>query len=144
MFSAPASRIRFGLDPFSALLGAAPAADRGPRHDIQRLDDDHYRLRLAVPGYGESDLEITQDGDDLVVAADARADDEGVTTLERGIDTRGFRRRFRLGDHVVVFGAELADGILRVDLTVEVPEELRPRRIQIGSGRRIEGEKAAA
>lgn len=134
----------FGLDPFAGLTAPAARSDRGPRYDIQRTDEEHYRIQLAVPGYAEADLEITQDEDYLVVASQPRDDDEGVTTVERGIDARGFRRRFRLGEHVVVSGAELDHGILRVDLAVEVPEELRPRHIQISGARQLEGEKAAA
>ena len=133
-----------GIDPFDALLAPSDRSDRGPRYDIKRTDEKHYRIHLAVPGYADADLEITQDANDLVVTGQACDDENGVTTVERGIDTRGFRRRFQLGEHVVVTGAELDQGILRVDLAVEVPEELRPRRIQIGGARQIEGERAAA
>lgn len=134
----------YGLDPFDALLVPSDLPDRSPRYDIKRTDEKHYRVHLAVPGYADADLEITQDADDLVVTGQACEDENGVTTVERGIDTHGFRRRFRLGEHVVVTGAELDRGILRVDLAVEVPEELRPRRIEIGEARQTEGERAAA
>jgi molecular chaperone IbpA len=130
----PFSPLGMGFDPFTNIFAPTGGADAGPRHDIQRRDDEHYRVALAVPGYTDADLEITQDADELVVTGKAREDDESVTILQRGIDRRGFESRFRLGEHVKVAGARLDAGILWVDLNREIPEELRPRTIVIGSG----------
>ena len=140
----PFSTLGLGFDPFTTVFAPTGRTGTGPRYDIQRRDDEQYRVALAVPGYADADLEITQDSDELVVTGKAREDEEGVTILQRGIDRRGFESRLRLGEHVNVAGARLDAGILWVDLTREIPEELRPRTINIGSGdaRQIDAEAA--
>ncbi len=99
---------------------------------------------MAVAGFTENDLNITAEGDTLLV--NGRIDDkanEGRTYLHRGIATRAFQRSFRLADHIKVTGADMKNGLLTINLVREVPEEKKPRMIQINGGaqKAIEGKK---
>ena len=136
----------FGLntDPFPHLFKPLFQTERAVSYDIQRLDRQHCRVLLAVLGYAEDALEVSQEGNHLVVTGQPCADEVGVTVVERGIAVSGFTRRFHLGEHVVVTGAELARGILTIDLALELPEELCPRRIEIRGDRQAKDAKAAA
>lgn len=123
------------------LLDAFEAANRTalsgnwPRHDIVKIGEDDYRVIIAVAGYSIDDLTITQEHDELVVAGKkpVSKEDNGYY-LHRGIDKRDFQYRFRLADHVKVTGASIVNGLLSVDLTRELPEEMKPRRISITAG----------
>ena len=131
------------FDLFAELFARGGRVDRGPRYDVLRLDDQRYQVELAVPGYPEQGLHVSQDGDRLVVSGEPRVDDGGVVRFERGLDRGGFEHRFQLGPHTVVEAAHLDAGILRVDLAVRLPEELRSRRIQIGHAAAADNRKAA-
>ena len=125
----------------SQLLEAFEVANRAalsgnwPPHDIVKMGEDDYRVIMAVAGYSSDDLTITQEHDELVVAGNkpVSKEDNGYY-LHRGIDKRDFQYRFRLADHVKVTGASIVNGLLNVDLTRELPEEMKPRRISITSG----------
>ncbi len=131
----PLFRTAIGFDRLARLMdsaieaGAAPAY---PPYNIDRLDDDHYRLTMAVAGFGPDDVELVARDNTLVVTGKPAAKAEGGETIYRGIAGRGFERRFVLADHIVVQGAELQNGLLHVDLARVVPEALKPRRIAIG------------
>jgi molecular chaperone IbpA len=121
-----------------------------PPYNIVRTGQDNYRITLAVAGFGENDLEVMVKENVLTVRGkvnDADKDKE-VTYLHRGIAGRAFEHRFQLADHVRVTGANLANGLLDVELVREVPEAMRPQRIEIGSGaakpKVIEGRTAQA
>jgi molecular chaperone IbpA len=121
-----------------------------PPYNIVRTGADSYRITLAVAGFGEDDLDVTVKENVLTVRGkmrDAEKDKE-VTYLHRGIAGRAFEHRFQLADHVRVSGANLANGLLDVELVREVPEAMRPHRIEIGSGtpqpKVIEGKSKAA
>lgn len=116
----------------------------GPAYDVAQNGEDRYHVAIAVPGYAENELEISQEANELVVSAKAKADADGTTWLRRGINTRGFESRFELGENVRVAGANLVNGVLGIDLVREVPEALKPRRIQIGAKPAIEGQAKAA
>ena len=91
---------------------------------------------MAVAGFGEDDLEITSEQNTLTVTgkrADGESDEDG-RYLHRGIANRAFERRFNLADHVKVTGASLVNGLLHIDLEREIPEAMKPRKIEIGSG----------
>ena len=132
----PLMRSVIGLDRMKELLDSAldsgPASNYPP-HNIEKTGENAWRLTIAVAGFSSSELSVVQEQNELVVAGTRKADDK-AEYLYRGIATRSFERRFELADFVEVKEARLADGLLVVDLVREVPEEMRPRRIEIASG----------
>lgn len=123
------SRRRY--DPFEGLFSSFGAADPGPRYNVEQLEDDRYRIVLAVPGWREEDLDVTQREDEIVITGTAPADHDNVTFLHRGLGNGSFKRRFVLAEGVRATGASLDGGILQIDLVREVPEALKPRTIAI-------------
>lgn len=103
-----------------------------PPFNLREVGEDRYRLELALAGFTREDLEITVEDRRLVIEGAGREDAEGDKVLHRGIAARRFRQSFALADHVEVSGAELRDGILRIELTHVVPDEKKPRTITIG------------
>ncbi|MGR3519493.1 MAG: Hsp20 family protein [Roseovarius sp.] len=135
---APLYRATVGFDQIADLLDRVMATDMSqpsyPPYNIEKTDDDAYRISIAVAGFAPDDLTVEVKDGALVVSARKSEDDESERTyLHRGIATRAFERRFQLADHVRVTGASHADGMLHVDLVREVPEALKPRRIAIAS-----------
>ncbi|HAW46140.1 heat-shock protein [Roseovarius sp. A46] len=135
---APLYRATVGFDQIADLLDRVMASDMSqpsyPPYNIEKTDDDAYRISIAVAGFSADDLTVEVKDGALVVSARKSEDDESERTyLHRGIATRAFERRFQLADHVRVTGASHADGMLHVDLVREVPEALKPRRIAIAS-----------
>ncbi|WP_432349883.1 Hsp20 family protein (plasmid) [Shinella yambaruensis] len=121
---------------FDRMLNALEAANRvepfnnWPPYDIVKSGEDDYRITMAVAGFALDDLTITQEQNLLTVAGERDGADEGQY-LHRGIAERAFRQRFQLADHVKVAGASLVNGLLTIDLKREIPEEMKPRRIEI-------------
>ncbi|MBM3508232.1 MAG: Hsp20 family protein [Alphaproteobacteria bacterium] len=131
------------FETFDRLFAPLGRTDNSPAYDVAKRDEDHFRVDIVVPGYAEDALEITQEGDDLLVTGKAREDAEGTTYLRRAIGTQGFESRFQLGENVRVAGAKLANGVLSVELVREVPEALKPRRIAINGAPAIANKAAA-
>ena len=104
-----------------------------PLTTSKKTDADSYRISIAVAGFADSDLSVEVKENALVVSARKADEDTSRTYLHRGIATRAFERRFHLADHVRVTGASHADGMLHIDLQREIPEALKPRRIEIAS-----------
>ena len=133
----PLYRATVGFDRMADMMDRALSADQVqstyPPYNIEKLDENAYRMSIAVAGFSADDLSVELREGQLIVAA--KKADEGVERafLHRGIATRAFERRFALADHVKVTGAETADGMLHIDLVREVPEALKPRRIEITS-----------
>jgi molecular chaperone IbpA len=144
---APLYRSVVGFDRLADLLQTASAesATGYPPYNIERLDDNAYRIDIAVAGFRPDELDIQVKENLLTVQGRKTANDEGRRFLHRGLAERNFERRFQLADYVVVTAADLSDGLLSISLKRELPEALKPRRIEIGSGKStlIEGEKAA-
>ena len=149
----PLFRSSVGFDRVFNLLENAqrvrPISD-WPPYDIVKTDDDTYRISIAVAGFGEQDLNLTFQSNLLIVSGSKQAEqNEGY--LHRGIAGRPFEHKFELADHVRVSGASLVHGLLSVDLVREIPEEMKPRKIEIqttpslGSSnpQQIEAQKAA-
>ena len=132
----PLFRSTIGFDRLSRLMDTSlNAADAGyPPYNIEKLGEDQYRLTMAVAGFGEEDLEISQKDNALVVTGRGTKDAEPRQFLHRGIARRAFERRFELADHMVVDGASLENGLLHIALRRVVPESLRPRQIPISKG----------
>ncbi len=147
----PLFRSTVGFDRWSNLFDTAlRAGDNGvgyPPYNIEKLDDDGYRITVAVAGFGEGDIEITAQDTLLVVAGKLGGErEDSAAYLYRGIATRAFERRFSLADHVKVTGATLVNGELTIDLAREVPEAMKPRQIAIATApadKVIESKKAA-
>ena len=134
---APLNRATIGFDQIADLMDRALSNDVGqpsyPPYNIEKTADDAYRISIAVAGFSESDLTVEVKENALVISARKGEEPEGRSFLHRGIATRAFERRFTLADHVRVTGASHADGMLHIDLHREVPEALKPRRIEISS-----------
>jgi molecular chaperone IbpA len=135
---APLYRATVGFDQIADLMDRVFASDLPqptyPPYNIEKTAENGYRISIAVAGFAADDLTVEVRENALVVAA-RKADEleEARTYLHRGIATRAFERRFTLADHVRVTGATHADGMLHIDLVREIPEVLKPRRIQIAS-----------
>jgi molecular chaperone IbpA len=136
-----------GFDRLADLLetATADAATGYPPYNIERTDENAYRVDIAVAGFRSEELEIEVKENLLTVTGRKAANDEPRRFLHRGLAERNFERRFQLADYVVVTDANLADGLLSISLKRELPEALKPRRIEIGTAQPslIEGEKAA-
>ena len=135
----PLYRSTVGFDRMAGLMDQLMATDSAqpsyPPYNIEKTGDDAYRISIAVAGFGEQDLNIEVKEGQLTVTAKKVVDEkaEKPVYLHRGIAERGFERRFQLADHVRVAGADLANGLLHIDLVREVPEALKPRTIAIRS-----------
>ena len=134
----PLFRSTIGFDRMSRLLDTAQQFDEAgvayPPYNIEKRGEGSYRISMAVAGFGEDSLEVTQTESTLVVRGRAKQDDENAQFLHRGIAGRAFERRFQLADYIRVSGASLVNGLLHVDLVREVPEALKPRTIAITAG----------
>ncbi|MEE4153956.1 MAG: Hsp20 family protein [Erythrobacter sp.] len=134
----PYRRSTVGFDRLFDLLESQArqnAGDNYPPFNIARRGDDEYRITLAVAGFRAQDIDITAQQNLLVVQGRRREDaDAGAEMLHLGIANRGFERRFELADFVRVESADLADGLLTIDLVREVPEAMKPKKIAIGGG----------
>ncbi len=132
---APLYRSSIGFDRVFNLLNNAQrfqAVDTWPPYDIVKAGEDEYCITMAVAGFAEEDLAVTHERNVLVIAG-AKPDKEDMQYLHHGIAGRSFERRFELADHVKVLGASLKNGLLSVELKREIPEEMKPRRIAIGT-----------
>ncbi len=148
----PLYRSVVGFDRLADLLDAASteAATGYPPYNIERTGENAYRIEIAVAGFKAEDLNIEVKENLLTVQGRKVANDEAKRYLHRGLAERNFERRFQLADYVVVHEADLANGLLSISLKRELPEALKPRRIEIGGAQPtaakstlIEGEKAA-
>ena len=134
---APLHRASVGFDQIADLMDRVLANDVAqpsyPPYNIEKTADDAYRISIAVAGFTGDELNVEVKENALVVSAREAADDTKRSYLHRGIATRAFERRFHLADHVRVTGAAHEDGMLHIDLQREIPEALKPRRIEIAS-----------
>jgi|TARA_R110002073_G_scaffold126667_1_gene271562 molecular chaperone IbpA len=133
----PLYRASVGFDRMADLLDRVMTQDTGattyPPYNIEKTDDDAYRISIAVAGFAAEDLNIEQRENGLIVSARREKDESDRTYLHRGIATRAFEKRFHLADHVRVTGASHEAGMLHIDLVREVPEALKPRQIEIAT-----------
>jgi molecular chaperone IbpA len=136
----PLFRSTVGFDrllPFFEDALRRDAADIGyPPYNIEKTGEDSYRITMAVAGLSKEDLNIEARANSLVVSAKRREEEADTAYLHHGIAGRGFSRQFRLADHVKVAGADLENGLLHIDLVRELPEEMKPRRIEISTSAR--------
>jgi molecular chaperone IbpA len=144
----PLFRTSVGYDRLAALLNSANRVEQNggyPPYNIVSSGENQYRITMAVAGFSDSELSITSEHNKLVVTGEKAEDEqsEGTQFLYRGIATRSFERRFNLADHVRVSGARLDNGLLHIELEREIPEAMKPKKIEIESskGNLLEGEK---
>jgi molecular chaperone IbpA len=151
----PLFRSSIGFDRIFDMLENASrvtAIDNWPPYDIVKTGEDDYRITMAVAGFTQDELDITQEHNMLTVTGQKASEEDGEF-LHRGLAGRQFRRSFELADFVKVANAKLDSGLLTIELKREVPEAMKPRRIAIGSTpakveagkpQQIEAEKKAA
>jgi molecular chaperone IbpA len=131
----PLFRSSVGYDRLSRLMDSAARIDEAqlayPPYNIEQASEDSYRITMAVAGFSEAELTITAQENQLLVSGKPAREEQPKTYLHRGIAGRAFERRFELADHIRVVSADLANGLLHIDLKREVPEAMKPRTIAI-------------
>jgi len=147
----PLYRSAVGFDRLANLLESASrtSSEGGyPPYNIETTGENAYRIEIAVAGFTTDELNIEVKENLLTVTGRKTANDDAApqkTYLHRGLAERDFERRFQLADYVVVTDADLVNGLLSISLKRELPEALKPRRIEIGAGSTlIEGKAEAA
>lgn len=140
----PLYRSLIGVDRLASLIDTAARTDveaNYPPYDVEKTGDDAYRISLAIAGFRPEELNLVAQPNLLVISGEKSADtNDNRNFLHRGIAGRSFERRFELADYVVVRSADYADGLLTIELAREVPEAMKPRRIEIGQAtERLEG-----
>jgi molecular chaperone IbpA len=145
---APLWRSTIGFDHVADIVDSAlrqSNEDNHPSYNIERSGEDHYRISLAAAGFGSNDITVTAEQNALTIEGKKPEGNEHEC-LYQGIAARPFRRVFNLADYVQVKRASFEDGLLVIDLVREVPDSMKPRRIEIGAGTaspQIEQQKAA-
>ena len=134
---APFRRSTVGFDRLFDMLENSNAGNGGenyPPFDLIRTGDNDYRIDLAVAGFKSDEIDITAQQNVLIVTGKKKEESEkdGTDFVYRGIATRSFERRFALADHIQVRGADMKDGLLSIELKREIPEAMKPRKIDIG------------
>jgi len=130
----PLTRSFIGFEHMAGLIdNAAKMSSTGsyPPYNIAQTGDDEYLIELAVAGFGDADLSLETHENVLNIVGTKAANDSQGDYLHRGIAERGFERHFQLADHVIVTGASLENGLLRISLKRELPEAMKPRKIEI-------------
>ncbi|KRB93769.1 MULTISPECIES: Hsp20 family protein [Oxalobacteraceae] len=130
----PLYRSAIGFDRLAQLFDEAARTDAQPSYppyNIELVGEDKYRITMAVAGFDRSELEIESERDQLKIVGRKQKDETKRTFLHRGIAARDFEHRFQLADHVKVVGAKLDNGLLNIELVREIPESLKPRKIEI-------------
>ena len=133
----PLYRSVVGFDRLADLLEAATKAESAsgyPPYNIETVGDNAYRIEIAVAGFKPEELAVDVKENVLTVSGRKNPEDEAKRYLHRGLAERNFERRFQLADYVVVTDAALRDGLLSVSLKRELPEQLKPRRVEIKTG----------
>lgn len=140
----PLYRSSIGFDRLANLIENANAGSNQagyPPYNIELLDENQYRITMAVAGFAESELDIQSQANTLVISGKKTAQDDNRQFLYQGIAERSFERRFQLADYVRVTAASMENGLLHVELEREIPEAMKARKIEIQSGKNtlIEG-----
>ena len=116
---------------FDMLENSTIGGENYPPFDLIKVDDNQYRIEVAVAGVRPEEIDITSQQNVLLIRGQ-KGDEDGSNYVHRGIANRSFERRFALADHIQVKGADLKDGMLAIDLVREIPEAMKPRKIEIG------------
>lgn len=132
------NRVAIGFEPTIRKLHDVQNSFTGgstgyPPYDLEMVDENHYRITLAVAGFTKDDLEIETVDNQLVISGDLKTKDDNRQYIFKSIASRAFKRVFHLAEHVRIENAALQDGLLVIDCVREVPEALKPRKIEIAS-----------
>ncbi|MGX5840674.1 Hsp20 family protein [Mesorhizobium sp. ArgA1] len=138
---APLYRTTVGFDRLFDMLDDTVRSD-WPPYNIEKTGDNDYRITMAIAGFSRDEVELTQHGPELIVTGQKQPEESDRQILHRGMATRNFKQVFKLADYVKVANATLENGLLSVDLVRDIPEELKPRRIGIGTSTDKEGLQA--
>jgi len=135
----PYRRSTVGFDRlFDMLENSVPGngGENYPPFDLVKTGDNDYRIDLAIAGFRPDEIDITAQQNVLIVTGKKKdeSEEKGTDFIYRGIATRSFERRFALADHIQVRGADMKDGLLSIELKREIPEAMKPRKIDIGGG----------
>jgi molecular chaperone IbpA len=130
----PLYRSAIGFDRLASLLEQRAEAPSYPPYNIELVNEDQYRIVMALAGFTRDEVEIVTERDTLSVTGRKNKDDQQKTFLHRGIAARDFEQRFQLANHVKVTTASFDNGMLTIELVREVPEAFKPRKIQIADG----------
>ncbi|CAE6884356.1 Belongs to the small heat shock protein (HSP20) family [Vibrio sp. B1REV9] len=136
----PLYRNAIGFDRLFNLMEASSAKNTSggyPPYNIEQKDEHNYRITMAVAGFAEEQLDLTQNENMLIVKGERKAE-ESKNYVYQGIAERDFERKFQLADYVKVVGASMENGLLHIDLVREIPEAMQPRKIAIGGNNLIE------
>ena len=139
---APYRRSTVGFDRLFDMLennSFGAAQENYPPFDLIKTGENDYRIELAVAGFRPDEIDITSQQNQLIVSGRKtdESEEKGADYVYRGIANRSFERRFALADHIQVKGADLKDGLLAIELVREIPEAMKPKKINIGGGERI-------
>lgn len=140
----PLYRSAIGFDRMANVLDSMTRSEAKqtsyPPYNIELTGDDTYRITMAVAGFADEEIDIQVESNRLTVAGKKAQAGEGKEFLYQGIAERSFERRFQLADHVRVEHAQLENGLLHVDLIREIPEAMKPRKIEISKGKLLDNE----
>lgn len=132
----PLMRSSVGFDHLNRLVDAALTADSAPSYppyNIEKLEEDDYRISMAVAGFTEAELEVSVEDRTLTISGRGEADGDERAFLHKGIAKRAFERQFQLADTIRVGDAKLENGLLEVNLKRVIPDHKKPRMIAIRS-----------
>jgi len=146
---APYRRSTVGFDRLFDMLenpSFGNGSENYPPFDLIKTGENDYRIELAVAGFRPGEIDITSQQNQLIVAGRKSEESEGSSRdyVYRGIANRSFERRFALADHIQVRGADLQDGMLKIELVREIPEAMKPRKISVGGGAQAQGKERPA
>jgi molecular chaperone IbpA len=127
---APLYRSTIGFDRLFDLLDTNARPD-WPPYNIEKKGDNEYRISMAIAGFSSDEVELIQQGPSLIITGQKKAEQDERQMLHQGLAFRTFKQTFSLADHMKVAGASLENGLLSIDLVRDIPEQLKPRRIEI-------------
>lgn len=131
----PLYRSFIGFDHLASMIDASQSEKQiaYPPYNIELLEEDKYRITMAIAGFSEDTIEIEAQENTLKVTGKTETNEQERKFLHKGISERNFERKFQLGDHVKVLAADMKNGLLHIDLERVIPEAKKPRKIEIGS-----------
>ena len=128
----PLFRSTVGFDQLFDMIESSVRPD-WPPYNIEKTDENQYRISMALAGFAPHEIELVQQGNILLVMGQKKIGSKQQEMLHQGLASRSFKQTFNLADHVKVVSADLENGLLVVELIREIPEQLKPRRIELGS-----------
>ena len=129
---APLFRSTVGFDRLFDLIDSSVRPD-WPPYNIEKNGENQYRISMAIAGFAPDEIELIQQGNTLLITGQKKTETKHQEMLHQGLASRSFKQTFNLADHVKVASANLENGLLLVELIREIPEQLKPRRIELGS-----------